>query len=410
MNVALQRCIDRWLGVPICGMLTLLRWMVGRRGNRPWPPRQILFIQLPEAGSLALASPTVRRVRELFPEARLHFLVFARNREFLELLDLIAPEDIWTLDDRTFGRFCVSVWRFFRQARSRGIDTTLDLDLFARASMILACLSGARNRVGFDNYRAEGLYRGRLLTHPVSYNVYHHISANFWALAETLAQREPLQPAWKGRPREIVTLPRIAPDPGRVAAMRQRIVARCPEYDDSSRLVVLSPFSGNLLPIRAWPTEHYAVFVRQLLEADPSVVVLVIGLEEARAYCVPLFSEVQSPRLVDFIGQTRNIAEVLDLLDLAHLFVSADSGPPHFASLKKAPSIVFFGPECPMLYAPLGENIHTVYLGLHCSPCVSAFNHRDTPCTDNQCLRRIEPSDVLKLAQELLGSGQNSSS
>ncbi|HNY28946.1 MAG TPA: glycosyltransferase family 9 protein, partial [Candidatus Sumerlaeota bacterium] len=106
----------------------------------------------------------------------------------------------------------------------------------------------------------------------------------------------------------------------------------------------------------------------------------------------------------------RNSAEVLDLLDLAHLFVSADSGPPHFASLKEVPSIVFFGPECPMLYAPLGENIRTVYLGLHCSPCVSAFNHRDTPCTDNQCLRRIEPSDVLKLAQELLGSGQNSSS
>ncbi len=405
MNVALQRSIDRWLGVPICWFLTLLHRIGRRRGNRPWPPRQILFIQLPEAGSLALASPTVRRVRELFPEARLHFLVFERNREFLELLELIAPEDIWTLDDRTFSRFCASVWRFFRLARRRGIDTTLDLDLFARVSMILACLSGARNRAGFDNYRAEGLYRGRLLTHPVSYSVYHHISANFLALAETLAQAEPLQPAWKGCPEEIVSLPRILAKPERVAAMRQRIMAQCPAYGDSSRLVVLSPFSGNLLPIRAWPAEHYAVFVRQLLEADPSVIALVIGLDEAREYCVPLFSGVQSPRLVDFIGQTRNIAEVLDLLHLAHLFVSADSGPPHFASLTGVPSIVFFGPECPMLYAPLGENIRTVYLGLHCSPCVSAFNHRDTPCTENLCLRHIAPSDVLKLARELLNSG-----
>jgi ADP-heptose:LPS heptosyltransferase len=410
MNVALQRCIDRWLGVLICGVLTLLRRIMGRGAKRPWPPRQILFIQLPEAGSLALASPTVRRVRELFPEARLHFLVFARNREFLELLDLIAPENIWTLDDRTFFRFCASVWRFLRLARNRGIDTTLDLDLFARVSMILACLSGARNRAGFDNYRAEGLYRGRLLTHPVSYNVYHHISANFLALAETLAQAEPLQPAWKGRPGGSVSLPRIPAKPERVAAMRQRIAAQCPAYGDSSRLVVLSPFSGNLLPIRAWPAEHYAVLVRQLLEADPSVIVLAIGLEEARQYCVPLFSGVQSPRLVDFIGQTRNIAEVLDLLYLAHLFVSADSGPPHFASLTGVPSIVFFGPECPMLYAPLGENIRTVYLGLHCSPCVSAFNHRDTPCTENLCLRRIEPSGVLELARKMLDSRENSPS
>jgi len=407
MNVAMQRCMDRWLGMPICWFLTFLRRLGGGRDKRLWPPRQILFIQLPEAGSLALASPTVWRVRELYPEARLHFLVFERNREFLELLGLIAPEDVWTLDDRTLSGFCASVWRFFRQARQRGIDTTLDLDLFTRVSMILACLSGARNRVGFDNYRAEGLYRGRLLTHLVSYNVYHHIALNFLALAETLAQVEPLQPAWKGCPGPRVSLPRVEPDPERVAAMRQRIGEKCSSYGESSRLVVLSPFSGNLLPIRAWPAEHYAVFVRQLLDEDPSVVVLVIGLGEARDYCVPLFSGVQSPRLVDFIGQTRNIAEVLDLLHLAHLFVSADSGPPHFASLTGVPTIVFFGPECPMLYAPLGENIHTVYRGLHCSPCVSAFNHRNTPCTENLCLRGIEPSEVLKLARELLYSGES---
>jgi len=38
-----------------------------------------------------------------------------------------------------------------------------------------------------------------------------------------------------------------------------------------------------------------------------------------------------------------------------------------------------------------------------CSPCVSAANHRRTPCTDNRCMRAIEAEQVLAIVRARVG-------
>jgi ADP-heptose:LPS heptosyltransferase len=86
------------------------------------------------------------------------------------------------------------------------------------------------------------------------------------------------------------------------------------------------------------------------------------------------------------------------------LMLSNDSGPPHFASVTEMPVFVFFGPETPSLYLPLG-NATPIYAGLACSPCVSAANHRKTACTDNVCLKVIGAGQVLELIRPLLDRG-----
>ena len=62
-----------------------------------------------------------------------------------------------------------------------------------------------------------------------------------------------------------------------------------------------------------------------------------------------------------------------------------------------------FGPETPQLYAPLAEHAHSLYLSFACSPCLTAYNHRNSPCDgDNQCLKQISPADVLAKAREVM--------
>jgi hypothetical protein len=56
---------------------------------------------------------------------------------------------------------------------------------------------------------------------------------------------------------------------------------------------------------------------------------------------------------------------------------------------------VLFGPETPNLYLPLGGNAEAFYLGLPCSPCVSAANHRKTTCITRPCITGIPPIMVL---------------
>ena len=98
------------------------------------------------------------------------------------------------------------------------------------------------------------------------------------------------------------------------------------------------------------------------------------------------------PRCVNFAGALK-LAELPILYSMATLMVTNDSGPGHFSSVTPLPTFVLFGPETPKLYGSLG-NSTPIFAGLACSPCVSAANHRKTPCTDNKCLQAITVEQV----------------
>ena len=65
----------------------------------------------------------------------------------------------------------------------------------------------------------------------------------------------------------------------------------------------------------------------------------------------------------------------------------------------------FYGLEIPLLYGPLNSNAFSFYKPLSCSPCITAYNHRNSPCDgDNICLKRISPEEVLVKAYEMFES------
>jgi ADP-heptose:LPS heptosyltransferase len=79
--------------------------------------------------------------------------------------------------------------------------------------------------------------------------------------------------------------------------------------------------------------------------------------------------------------------------------VTNDGGPGHFASLTPIRTLMFFGPETSALYGPLTPRAVALESHVACSPCLTAYNHRATPCDgDNQCLKQISPDEVLSLA------------
>jgi ADP-heptose:LPS heptosyltransferase len=84
------------------------------------------------------------------------------------------------------------------------------------------------------------------------------------------------------------------------------------------------------------------------------------------------------------------MTELLHLFNLAQVLISNDSGPAHFACLTRVHVMVFFGPELPDRYRPLADSFDVIYTGYSCSPCVSPYNQRLTPCNDNLCLKSID--------------------
>lgn len=395
MNVNLQRTIDRYVGVPLCALASLVERLRSSRTTRPFLPRRIVVILLSEMGSLVLAQPMFALLRARYPEASLHVLLFGKNREVLDLMASVPPENVIAIDDRSLGGLVRTLFAAIRTLRQLRPDAVLDCELFARISSLLSWLSGAPLRAGFHRHTQEGLYRGSFINRPVLYNPYRHLSLQFLTLARALeSQTYPLDK--EGGDQGPLPLPLPAFVAGEVEAFSRRLGTDYPGIS-GRRLALVYP-SGGILPIRAWPLANWRRVIAGLLAEDYAVAI--IGLPADKALGRELAQAIAHPDCIDLTGYTRSVRELVVLLGQAALLVTNDGGPAQFSTLTAVPTVALFGPETPLLYGPLGEHASCLHLALPCSPCLTAYNHRNSPCDgDNQCLQRIAPEQVLAEAR-----------
>ncbi|HWJ19665.1 MAG TPA: hypothetical protein VNR65_13150, partial [Geobacterales bacterium] len=249
MNIRFYRFVDRFLGPPICAALSA----IDRIHSRPVaaaPPRKILVILLSEMGSMVLAQYMFAQLKQQYRGASLHVLLFARNREAVELLGLIPAENVLALEDDSFSQFAWGALRVLRSLRALKVDVVIDCELFARVSSIFSYLSGAPVRVGFHRHTQEGLYRGTFLNRPVLYNPYRHMSQQFLGLAAAIesctvpAGKQVLRPIGETLPSQAIA----------ESELRERIAKLHADFPPlQNKPLILVYASGGILPIRAWP-------------------------------------------------------------------------------------------------------------------------------------------------------------
>ncbi|MFH1850495.1 MAG: glycosyltransferase family 9 protein [archaeon] len=402
MNVDMMRRIDYAAGVPLCLILSAYHRLLGRFiiGAPADKPKKVLFMELSEMGSTVLAYPAMRKVKELYPGAELYFMIFEENRESVKVLDIIPKKNIITISYGNIFSFAMETLRAVMRCRRERIDAVFDLELFARYSSILSYLTGAKARVGFHKHHSEGLYRGSCQTHKISYNPHMHISQNFLAQVYSLAAPKGEYPLLK-RKVEMEDVPHIKSSRQELDAIRKKMREANPGADRAKRLVILNTHAGDLLPIRAWPIANYIGLAERLLQTEGTYIVTT-GIGDAEKDAALIMKAAGRQRIIDLTNRTA-FSELIALYNICDLIITNDSGPAHFASLTGIKIITLFGPETPDLYAPLGKNSTTLFSGLACSPCVSAYNHRKTTCRDNRCLKLISVDTVHKAALQQLG-------
>ncbi len=403
MNVDRMRQIDFWAGVPLTFLMTLY-WRVRCFFSPPAPStaRNILFIELSEMGSAVIADAALKRAGALFPDARVYFLIFAKNRPSLDIMGTIARENMLTIRVDNLATLVVDTLRMIRTMRSLDLMAAIDMEMFSRFSALLTFLSGAPKRVGFHRFHTEGLYRGELLTHRVGYNPHQHIAKSFMALVHALTEPEGTTPHGKAAfSDEDVRLAPVAPSPEALDAFKTRLFQAYPVLKDVRRWVILNPNSSELMPLRRWPYDRYTEVARRLLE-DEGLAVIVTGVASEKAEAQILVDATGSDRACNLASFTR-MEDLIPLYALSQAMVTNDSGPAHFAAPVGLPTLVLFGPETPALYGALNDKAEFLTARLACSPCVSAMNHRSTACTDPACMRAITVEQVLDAVRRLLG-------
>lgn len=400
MDFQKAKQLDRWIGLPVCLLLSaaeIFRKIFGLRAPVKNPPlKRILFIGLSEMGSNVLAHGATEKIKNDYPRAEIFFLVFDENKEAVALLGNIKSENILTIRHANLWTLFTGTLRFLKKTRRSSMDAVIDMELFSRYSSALAYMSGAKVRVGFHGYSIRGLNRGILLTHRVQFNPYKHISRNFMALARALTADPSDQPLVKEGWEEPVNGlpgPFLAADQG--VSILRKLKHENPAITDQSRLVVINPDCATRLPLRRWPAEKYGLLAERLLQLpDLFVVAVGIGPNEAGP-------AVKHERYINLIGKT-TLRELLDLFSIAKVLVSHDSGAVHLASVTGIAIVVMFGPETPFLYGPLNENKTVLSKDIFCSPCFSPFNNRTSVCGNNVCMKQISVDEVFRAVESRL--------
>ncbi len=407
MNIQSIRRIDYWIGIPVCFFLSLvnsLERLLGiRKIQADQNPRKILFMLISELGSTVVAYPAFRRIQETYPDAEYFFLVFQENRDVVSLLELMPESNILALRKKSFWLFLKDTFLALRRLRMERVDTVIDFELFSRFSNIMSFLSGAARRVGFYRFSMEGLYRGNLVTHRVLYSQNRHMVYNFLSLCHTLWSPESEQPFLKKSLKtERIDIPAISTTETERNDMWKKLGRLHHGIHPKSRLVVFNPNASALLPLRKWPLQFYGELSRRLLN-DPDLYIACIGVASEKPDAQAVIREAADDRVIDLTGET-TLRELVVLFNLSRLLITSDCGPAHIACLSAVPILIFFGPETPALFAPLSPRVTILSEDYACSPCVSVYNHRQSPCSNNLCLQAITPESVFTIARRIIES------
>lgn len=410
MRATTIRFLDYWLGVPACAVLSAfarLRALASfgaSAGQAAAPPKKILFLKFIEQGATVLAQDAIRRATAAVGRDHVYFCVFESNRAILDVLGTVPAANIISIRDKTLMTFVLDFLGAAMTVRRRQIDAVIDMEFFSRASAIFAFLTGARIRVGLHRYTGELPYRGDLMTHRMQYLPHLHISQQYATLAEA-AFHDPGERPMLKVPLQTITsnrasTPQFVPAPGELEAVRQRLGA--PAGSDQP-VIILNPNASDLLPLRKWQTSKFAELAKRILDAFPSALIVLTGAPSERAAADALCRDLNSPRVLSFAGET-TLRELLSLYSIADVLVTNDSGPGHFAALTPVHAVVLFGPETPRLFGPISPHATVIWKELACSPCVSVFNHRLSPCRNNVCMQTISVDEVLAAVERSLQS------
>jgi heptosyltransferase-2 len=147
-------------------------------------------------------------------------------------------------------------------------------------------------------------------------------------------------------------------------------------------------------PAKRWPEESYAAIANAKLQEGWDVW-LFGSLKDAVGS--KRIMELTQNRCVDLTGKTK-LEEAIDLLSLATVVVSNDSGLMHIAAALKKPLIALYGPTSATFTPPLHDEAKVLSLALECQPCFQ----RECPLQHQRCMKELSSQQVLSVMQELL--------
>lgn len=330
-------------------------------------PRKILVCQLKQIGDVLLATPSIRLLKERFPEAEIHVLTEKKCAAVLENNPHVGR--VWTIDKPALKN-PFKAFKWYAKVGRTDYDLIVDFQQLPRARYCLM-FSKAPVKLTFT----PPWYNKPFYTHWIK--VIHGYAAKQKASILRM-----LDIHWDGE------LPRLYLSDAERAWADGFLAAQGLEPDN---FVTVDPSHRRIT--RKWPERHFAGLIKLLRERHPALKAFILyGPGE-----LPV-----ARKVAELAGDGAVISEeMLTLRQMAAvqaqaaLHVGNCSAPRHFAVAVDTPSLAIHG-ATGFGWCPKTERHASVDKGLPCRSC------NKNSCETRECLETFLPEECLDEALRLL--------
>jgi len=348
--------------------------------------KKILVLRYRFIGDTILTVPFLRNLRAAEPEAFIAWVVTPGSADVVKGIPYVDELIYWDpqtihADSRGTHRTLSAKLHFISQLRQTGYDKVYILKR-SLSSAIMALLTGAGERVGFDT---EG--RGLLLTKRVQYRHDRHEVENYLEVlrVDGIPVKDNRLEAW------------LSEEEQEFADNFFASAGVLPQ----EKIIGIHPFAAN--PPRAWHLDNFIELANQLQERYGTRILFFGGPRDNDA--LPGIRKALAAAPLEAVGTT-TLRQSMALLARCQLLVCNDSGIMHLAASLQVPLVALFGPQSPVKFGPWGETCRVVYSKFPCSPCKQKFFTECDPSERGKpdCLESITVAQVVAEAAEVIAA------
>jgi heptosyltransferase II len=319
--IRVQRYMDRWFGFLLVMLLSAFRIF----DRKPLEKKRFLVVKLWAIGDSVITLSLVRAITNAFPGSTVDIVTRGRVKDIFECYPV---NEIINMDSIS------GLLKILK--RSRYYDVAFDCEPYLNISAILMFFLG-KERAGFS-----GQARSRLYTSTTEFRKDQHMVNNYLDMLRKMNV--------KCFAEELERLDPYGIDTSRVDEFLEGV-------KEGTVLVGITPGVAETAKNRMWYEDRFAAVADKLIRNNCTIL---FTDSIANAATVDRIVSVMQERPLNACGLF-NLKETIYLIGKCRVFISNDTGPMHLAAAQGCRTIGLFGPNTPVLWAPLGKGNVSVY-------------------------------------------------
>lgn len=354
----------------------------------PSQKQRILVVQPSWVGDAVMATPTLRALRELYPDSHISYLLRRYVKPVYEGMPW-ADRLITYRTGKTRAKAGKGTFDLATRLRAGKFDLAILLPNSFKSALICK-MAGIDRIIGYERDGRGFLLddkllpvkeRGKFIPTPiVKYymGIAHYLGSKHRDLKLQLFVTE----SERREAQEVLRR-------GGLDEAIERPAAR-----GGSPLIVLNP-GAQYGAAKCWLPEHFAQLGDRFVD-DLGATVLISAAPKERGIVDAIMSRMKHAA-VDLSRAGTTLGAMKEIVRRCDLMVTNDTGPRHIAAAFDVPVVTIFGPTHPQWTEIYYAKERQVAVKVFCGPCQKKL------CPlDHRCMTRITPGMVFETAAQLL--------